>query len=268
MRRAATAIRGIVTAAASCGSIEAGGCMCRAISTIAAASIAAIVGGSALAADPIVGRASVTDGDTLVIRGYRIRLFGIDAPESAQLCQDVGAKDYRCGQKAALALSDRIGASTVTCEPRDQDRYGRVVAVCSAAGTDLNGWMVGEGHALAYRQYSTAYVPQEDAARAAKRGIWGGAFTPPWDWRKEKRGGGGAAAAPSSRQPEPDASAAPTTSTAGCQIKGNISRKGDRIYHVPGSRDYERTAIDTSAGERLFCSEDEAKAAGWRAPRG
>jgi hypothetical protein len=52
-------------------------------------------------------------------------------------------------------------------------------------------------------------------------------------------------------------------------IKGNISRtSGDRIYHVPGSSSYEETIIDESAGERWFCSEAEARRAGWRAPRG
>ena len=54
--------------------------------------------------------------------------------------------------------------------------------------------------------------------------------------------------------------------TAGCRIKGNISQNG-RIYHVPGSPSYEQTKIDESKGERWFCSEAEARAAGWRAPR-
>ncbi|MDN3625581.1 thermonuclease family protein [Methylobacterium isbiliense] len=226
--------------------------------------------GSVLAAEPIVGRASVTDGDTLVIRGNRIRLHGIDAPESAQLCQDAAGKDYRCGQRAALALSDKIGQATVSCEPKDQDRYGRIVAVCSAGGVDLNGWMAEQGHALAYRQYSAAYVGQEEAARAAKRGIWAGAFTPPWDWRRGQRESGSApaATAPTARPSAPGASGAPATAGAECQIKGNISRSGEKIYHVPGSRDYERTVISTSSGERMFCTEDEAKAAGWRAPGG
>ena len=62
--------------------------------------------------------------------------------------------------------------------------------------------------------------------------------------------------------------AAPVPVQAACAIKGNISRKGDKIYHLPGTRDYNRTVIDTNSGERMFCSEDEAKAAGWRAARG
>jgi len=52
-----------------------------------------------------------------------------------------------------------------------------------------------------------------------------------------------------------------------CRIKGNISGNG-KIYHVPGSDAYAKTRIDESKGERWFCSEEEARAAGWRAPRG
>ena len=89
-------------------------------------------------AEPIVGRASVIDGDTLDVRGTRIRLHGIDAPESGQTCKDAAGKDYRCGQ--AAALSDRIGAAPIACEPRDTDRYGQTVAVCRKGAEDLNGW--------------------------------------------------------------------------------------------------------------------------------
>lgn len=78
-----------------------------------------LLSGLARAAEPITGRASVTDGDTVVIHGTRIRLYGIDATESAQLCQDAAGKDYRCGQRAALALADRIGEAPISCEPRD-----------------------------------------------------------------------------------------------------------------------------------------------------
>jgi hypothetical protein len=50
-----------------------------------------------------------------------------------------------------------------------------------------------------------------------------------------------------------------------CTIKGNVSyNRGQRIYHVVGQRDYDRTIITPSRGERWFCSEEEARAAGWR----
>ncbi|WP_227440919.1 thermonuclease family protein [Methylobacterium sp. W2] len=73
------------------------------------------------AAEPITGRASVVDGDTLDIGGTRIRLHGIDAPESGQLCHRRSGEAFRCGQAAALALADRIGSATVSCDPRDTD---------------------------------------------------------------------------------------------------------------------------------------------------
>ena len=245
--------------------------MSRVISAVTVASIAVIVGiGNAFAAEPITGRVSVTDGDTLVIRDTKIRLHGIDAPESSQLCQTAAGKEYRCGQAAALALSDRIGDATVSCEPRDMDRYGRTVAVCSKGTEDLNAWMVAQGHAIAYRRYSTDYVEAEDQAKAAKRGIWAGSFTTPAEWRKGERAmrmGFAAPGGPDGPIPGPTARVE-TPSAGGCTIKGNISRSGDKVYHVPGSRDYERTRISEKAGERMFCSEDEAKAAGWRAPRG
>jgi endonuclease YncB( thermonuclease family) len=204
-------------------------------------------------ANDLIGRPSVIDGDTIDIRKTRIRLHGIDAPENGQPCGDAAGMAYTCGSKAAFALADRIGQGNVTCEARDRDRYGRIVAVCFLAttGEDLNAFMVRSGWALAYREYSSAYVDDEDAARQAKRGLWAGTFTPPWEYRNRTR------------------TAKPATSptdSGECLIKGNISKSG-RIYHVPGSRWYSRTRIDRSRGERWFCSEAEARAAGWRAPR-
>jgi endonuclease YncB( thermonuclease family) len=132
---------------------------------------------------PIVGVASVIDGDTIEIHGVRIRLHGIDAPESRQLCTRPTGERWRCGQQASLALSDQIGRSTVSCDPRDTDRYGRTVAVCRSRGVDLNGSLVIQGWAVAYRRYSRDYVRAENQARAARRGIWAGQFDMPWEWR-------------------------------------------------------------------------------------
>ena len=121
--------------------------------------------------------------------------------------------------------------------------------------------MVLEGWAVAYRRYSNDFVPDEEAARAAKRGIWRSSFVLPWEWRAQRRAGG--AVASQARSP----SATPENHRAGCDIKGNINSRGDRIYHVPGSRYYASTLIDTARGERWFCSEAEARAAGWRPPK-
>ena len=134
----------------------------------------------------LVGRASVIDGDTLEIHGERIRLEGIDALESRQTCARNGAA-WRCGQSAALALSDWIGVRPVACAGSGRDRYNRVIARCSVAGDDMQAWLVTNGHALAYRRYSMDYVPHEERAQAVGAGVWSGQFTAPWDWRRGKR---------------------------------------------------------------------------------
>ena len=198
----------------------------------------------------ISGRARVVDGDTVEIGQTRVRLHGIDAPESRQSCIADGRR-WPCGERATRALAGRIGSQTVSCVERDRDRYGRTVAVCHAAGKDLNAWMVRQGWALAYQQYSKAYIADESDARAGRRGMWRGDFVPPWDWRRGARLAGARAA---------------SQEAAGgkCRIKGNIGRGGSRIYHVAGGQYYDRTRINTAKGERWFCTEAEARAAGWR----
>jgi endonuclease YncB( thermonuclease family) len=131
---------------------------------------------------PIVGRATVIDGDTLEIRGQRVRLEGIDAPEARQSCDQDG-KRWPCGRRAAMVLARLIGSATVTCQPHGADRWQRVLATCRVGTTDLSAWMVRQGWALAFRRYSKAHVTVEAEARAFKRGIWAGTFVPPWRYR-------------------------------------------------------------------------------------
>ena len=219
--------------------------------------LAAVVGERVVTErETLSGVPSVIDGDTLDLHGQRIRLHGIDAPESRQLCRKSG-QSVRCGQNAALALDALIRHRPVKCEQKDKDRYGRVVAVCRLGSTDLNGWMVQQGHALAYRSYSEDYVRQEAEAQQLKRGVWAGAFDYPWDWRRGKR-----EADPKTTPRSP--SAVQTVTAGECKIKGNITAKGEKVYHTAESPWYARTNINTSKGERWFCSEREAKAAGWR----
>ena len=134
----------------------------------------------------ILGTASVIDGDTIEIRGERIRLDAIDAPESSQLCYDAIDKPYRCGQQSAFALANMIGRAVIRCEPKGHDRYKRTIAVCFKGITNLNAWMVERGWAVAFRKYGIDYIGEEDQARLARRGIWDGAFEMPWDWRARR----------------------------------------------------------------------------------
>ena len=135
----------------------------------------------------IAGPASVIDGDTIEIGGQKVRLHGIDAPESAQMC--IAESQWRCGEQAARALDKKIAGRAVTCAERGRDKDGLILAVCSAGGEDLNAWLVYAGWALAYRQISTDYVPEEQAARAARRGVWRGSILAPWDWRTRHKVG-------------------------------------------------------------------------------
>lgn len=148
--------------------------------------LAALLAATPAFAGPIVGVASVVDGDTIEIHGQRIRLNGVDAPESRQLCLDAAGEKYRCGQAAAFALDEILKvARPTTCHEVDRDRYGRVVAHCTAGGHDVGDAIVRSGHALDWPRYSKgAYADAEAAASAARRGIWAGSFARPWEWRK------------------------------------------------------------------------------------
>jgi endonuclease YncB( thermonuclease family) len=152
------------------------------IAALLIAAIAALAQGR-----QIIGVASVIDGDTIEIHGERIRLFGIDAPESRQECRRPDGARWRCGQQAALALQDHIGRRPITCEQRDIDRYHRTVAQCRLVSEDINAWLVENGWAVAFTRYSRDYVQQEEKARAGRRGIWSGDFVMPWDWRRGDR---------------------------------------------------------------------------------
>ncbi|WP_417807367.1 thermonuclease family protein [Thioclava sp.] len=196
-------------------------------------------------ASTVSGVPRVVDGDTLVVENTRVRLFGIDAPESKQTCQRASGGAWSCGVAATQSLRE-LAKQGVRCSGDEEDRYGRLIAVCHAGGRDVNAAMVARGAAFAYRKYSMAYVRQEAEAKSARRGVWQGSAERPDLVRAQKRA--------SSAAPPPQ---------AGCAIKGNISMRG-HLYHLRGMRSYAATRINTRKGERWFCSETQAKAAGWR----
>lgn len=203
------------------------------------------------AAAEIRGVARVFDGDTLEIGLVRIRLHGIDAPELGQSCGDGTGGEWRCGQAAADRLAALVDDAEVVCDARERDHFGRIVATCRAGGRDLSRALSAEGLAWAYTRFSDDYVTQEAQARDAGQGIWQGPAVAAWDYRATAW-----------------TEASGTAPREGCPIKGNINRKGERIYHPPWSAYYARTRINEAMGEVWFCDEAEAEAAGWRPAAG
>jgi len=160
----------------------------REIALILLGTLASVV--TTMAAGPLVGRASVVDGDTIEIHGERIRFNGIDAPESWQRCIDKAGAEYLCGKVAAEALDTFLAASRPTlCREVGKDRYKRIVAVCHRAdGAEINAWLVRNGYALDWPRYSGgAYAEQQAAAQRDGLGLWQGEFVEPWKARSQRR---------------------------------------------------------------------------------
>ena len=220
-----------------------------------AALLGAALGAAAFAPGVGAGTAvRVVDGDTLAFDEVRVRLEGIDAPESAQHCGE-GAERWPCGAEATHALAAHLEGARIECTQTGRDRYGRVLARCRADGADIGRWMVRQGWAIAYQDAAGRYSATQREAESAKRGLWRGPFVAPAQWRRGAR----------LRGEDTAGSKAPTRKGGDCPVKGNIARRtGERVYHVPGGAYYERTQIDPSRGERCFASEAQARAAGWR----
>lgn len=204
--------------------------------------------------EPIHGIASSGDGDSITISGNRIRLFGIDAPEFDQVCTR-GAQNWACGQESANQLSKLVTGRQVKCVPTGIDGFERIVARCSVGDVDINRTMVALGYAVAFRKYSTDYVSTENTARNHKRGLWSGRFEMPSEVRATNR-------PVIERAPRRIVQSRPQAVDYACTIKGNRSRRGEWIYHVPGMPYYEQTRA-----EEVFCSEADARAAGYRRAR-
>jgi endonuclease YncB( thermonuclease family) len=222
-----------------------------------------IASGSASAAE-LSGSGRSIDGDSLMVGETEVRLHGIDAPEYTQTCQRWG-RAWNCGSEAAHQLSKLVDRKPISCTTLGTDTHGRTLARCRVGQTDLNRTMVASGYALAYRRYSTDYVSAEESARVAKRGIWIGTFELPSQVRHAEedyvlveptdRRASRAASVVSSARTKPQTS-------GDCRIKGNQSRRGDRIYHLPGMPYYDQTVA-----EAVFCTEAQARAAGYRRSR-
>lgn len=195
----------------------------------------------------ITGEVRVIDADTFDVGSVRIRLHAIDAPEQDQSCTTEHGVAFACGAWATEQVAARFAGKGAKCSATDIDKYGRTVAICDVDGVDMGREIVQQGWAFAYRRYGMDYDLDEKSAYVADRGLHGFRVQSPAQFRATRAKG---------RIPlDPN-----------CRIKGNISKNG-QIFHVPGQEFYERTGINLARGERWFCSDTEAKAAGWRAAR-
>jgi len=225
----------------------------------------AVLASPPAAANVLAGPALEIDGDTIDMTGTRIRLIGIDAPESAQQCRREG-QAWDCGRDATAALHEILSGGSLECTAQGTDRYGRTLATCRTALFDLGHEMVRRGFAVPFGDDAPSeYAEARDLARQLQFGIWAGEFEEPAAWRAANPQGSpqlaraAADESPARAAPQRPAREERYTNAFGCAIKGNHSRYGDYIYHLPGQRYY-----DGTRPEVLFCTEREAIAAGFR----
>ncbi len=211
------------------------------------------------ATESVIGRVEqVKDADSIVVNNTEIRLYGIDAPESNQKCKNKIGRNYACGEAASRVLRRLLRNKRVNCEIKGKDQYQRFLGVCRRGVVNVNQYLVAQGWAIAYERYDTLYVSAQALAKRKGVGLWQGEFEAPEVFRRTNL----------DNNPGSD-HAGINAGKTGCTIKGNINSKGQRIYHTPaGSKNYYKTRISENKGERWFCSEAEARAAGWRPPKG
>ena len=192
------------------------------------------------------GRAQAITGDTLRLNGVVYRLAGIEAPERKQACIKPGNRRWRCGESALAALERMTRAKLITCAAAGSaDTAGRTPATCKSDGRDVAADLVRDGHVFALSSLFGGYGPQEAEARERKAGLWNGDAERPSEYR--------AKAWETAKKASPD----------GCPIKGTVGTAG-KTYVLPGAKDYAKAAIRAGKGERWFCSESDAAAAGFK----
>ncbi|MGA9089251.1 MAG: thermonuclease family protein [Bradyrhizobium sp.] len=230
--------------------------------------LAIFAAGQSFAASPIV-----RDGGTLELADATYRLAGIDAPAFDQMCIDDHADSWSCGVDARDHLASLIGGRKVHCDDlgTDATTKNRHIGICTVEGEaiSLNQILVRQGFALNSEPAAKGRFKQDEAgAKDNRRGLWKGCFAAPQEFRGGKRDGallGGACRADKDREIRevlfPEYPAMPP----GCSIKGKFALRARvtgnlGIYHLQACRSYPAL----TKPDRWFCSEDDAKAAGFR----
>ena len=189
------------------------------------------------------GRAVAVSGDTLRVGGRLIRLDGIEAPEREQTCALASGRTWSCGSGATQALAGRIKSKPVNCEVTGEDKV--LTGICRIDGTDIAADLVRGGYVFAEAGWFARYAAAEGEAKEARVGLWRGEAQRPSEFRNRKW--------EEARKAAPD----------GCPIKGQKT-SDRRVYVLPWSPQYDQVKVRTARGERWFCSEAEAQAAGWQ----
>ncbi|WP_082418973.1 thermonuclease family protein [Massilibacterium senegalense] len=197
----------------------------------------------------------VTDGDTIKIRldnekEEKVRMILVDTPETVHPNKPV----QPFGPEASQLTKDTLSGASIGLELgiEERDRYGRLLAyVYLQDGSMYNKTLIEKGLArVAVYPPNTKYLDEfkalEQQAKTEKLGIWSIE-----DYQSSS-------ITNNSNQNNTSTSTTPTPSGS-CDIKGNINSRGEKIYHMPGQQFYDKTNA-----EEIFCSEDEAQAAGYR----
>ena len=211
---------------------------------------------------------AVIDGDSLSLKGRTVDLAGIDAPEIGQVCDESGHLTT-CGLDAAYALRKLLEMETGAVQCSETSVPGRVE--CFAGTLDVAENLLAQGLAVARSDAPARYRNAENRARSVPLGIWKSSFVMPDQWRQGKRltletetvhDAGARTELPwrvSGVQVLPE----PITHRDPCIIKGTVTASNDRVYFGPLDRDYDSVDASPKRGGRTFCSDDEARLAGW-----
>jgi endonuclease YncB( thermonuclease family) len=192
----------------------------------------------------ISGRAKAIKGDLLRIGGRLVKLASIETPAAAHPCTRSNGRRWNCSAAARLALRRLVGRDTVTCTATGEADNGHLIATCTVDGRDVADELVRKGYAFAAPGFFATYGASEKEAQANRVGVWQGKTLRPEEWRSQVWD--------EAKRASPD----------GCPIKG-FTRASRRTYAMPWSRGYDSRKIRERRGDRWFCSEEEARSAGF-----
>jgi endonuclease YncB( thermonuclease family) len=222
-----------------------GGPILRGAEGVAAVTVSPETTASATVSSEISGHATAITGDLIRVDGTLVRIEGVESPAASQPCYRQNGRRWSCASAARLGLSRTIRGRAITCIRTGNDAMGNVRARCTIDGTvDLSTELVRNGYVFATNSLFASLASKEEEARSAKAGIWQGEVARPQEWREQVW------------------DAAKRLAPEGCPIKG-VVRASAKIYALPWSDGYAEARVRANRGERWFCSEDEAKAAGF-----